>query len=351
MQKPLGSRFIWILGAVFLGSWLIIRYLLPVVLPFLLGAGIAALAEKAVSRLCGKGMPRALASGLCVTGIYLLLGTGLYFLGVVVYRELGNLLRSLPELAAALSGPVEKIRVWAYGLTDRAPQDLRPLLESAVASLFRGASSLAARGAEALLTLVSGFLTHVPDGLLFLGTAVLSSFMISARYPRLKAAVRERLPAVLTGKLLPAVSGLRKALGGWLRAQARLMGLTFLILTAGLLILRVEFAVLFAALIALVDAVPMLGTGTVLIPWSILRFLDGDPAMAVGLLALYGVSMTTRTALEPRLVGKHMGLNPLLTLCALYAGYRLWGVLGVLVAPVLAICAVQIYGMTRPAPG
>lgn len=350
MQNRRGSKQILILGAVFLGAWIAVRWLMPVILPFLFGLAVAAAAEPAVRRLSqNRAMPRALAAGLCVAGIYLIFGAFVYLLGVVAYRELGKLAGNLPQMAQSLASPIGRLRDWLYTLTDRAPGDLRPMLEATVSSMFEGTSALAAQAGTGLLGFLSALITHLPDGLLFLGTAVLSSFMISAQMPKIRERFRPRIPDKWEGKLLPAVRNVRAAMGGWFRAQAKLMGLTFLIVTVGLLILRVEFAVLFAGIIALVDALPMLGTGTILIPWGILRFLDGDPVMGVGLLALYGVAMTTRAALEPRLVGKHMGLNPLLTLLALYAGFRLWGVLGMILAPVLTITAQQIYGLTRPA--
>ena len=349
MRNQRGITKILTLGAVFLGAWLAIRYLLPVVLPFLLGLGVAALAEPGVRRLSGPGrLPRALGAALCVTGIYVLLGGLVYLLALGAYRELGNLSQSLPRMAVSLARPLGRLRDWVYSLTDRAPGELRPMLESAASSLFSGTSALAGRAVTGLLAFASGILSQVPDSMLFLGTAVVSSFMISAKMPALRRSLSRRLPQRWREEILPALGNLRRALGGWLRAQAKLMGLTFLILLAGFLILRVRFAPLFAFLVALVDALPMLGTGTVLIPWSLLRFLDGDPAMGVGLLALYGVALTTRSLLEPRLVGKHMGLDPLLTLCALYGGYRLWGVLGMLLAPALTITAMELCRLAVP---
>ena len=349
MRDRRGMKQILILAGVFVGAWLGIRYLLPVILPFLVGLAVAALAEPAVSRISGPGkLPRALGAGLCVTGIYLLAGGLVYVLALGAYRELGSLSQSLPRMAASLARPLGRLRDWMYSVTDRAPGELRPMLETAASSMLSGTSALAGRAVTGVLTFLSGILSRVPDSMLFLGTAVVSSFMISAKMPALRRRIGGKLSPRWKEGILPAIRNLRRALGGWLRAQAKLMGLTFLIVLAGLLILRVRFAPLFAFLIALVDALPMLGTGTVLIPWSILRFLDGDPAMGVGLLALYGVALTTRSLLEPRLVGKHMGLDPLLTLCALYAGYRLWGVLGMLLAPALTITAMELYTLAKP---
>ena len=135
---------------------------------------------------------------------------------------------------------------------------------------------------------------------------------------------------------------LKKALGGWLKAQVKLSGVIFLIVTVGFFLLRIHRAMFWAVIVALVDAVPMLGTGTVLIPWCLVCFAQGENVRAMGLLGLYVTAMLTRSALEPKLVGRQLGMNPLLTLLALYAGYRLWGVGGMILAPVLAVVTCQL---------
>lgn len=98
---------------------------------------------------------------------------------------------------------------------------------------------------------------------------------------------------------------------------------------------------------ALVDAVPVLGTGTVLLPWSLILFLQGDNARSIGLLGLYGVISLTRSVLEPKLVGRELGLDPLVTLFALYAGYKLWGIGGMILSPLLAVTAIQLVSGKR----
>ena len=113
--------------------------------------------------------------------------------------------------------------------------------------------------------------------------------------------------------------GLREALGGWLKAQGLLMLITFGELAAGFLLLRVELSLLLAGLVALVDALPVFGTGTVLLPWAVLALLGGDVRMSVGLLVLYSVISLVRSLLEPRLVGARVGLPPLAALVCMYA--------------------------------
>ena len=136
---------------------------------------------------------------------------------------------------------------------------------------------------------------------------------------------------------------LRTALGGWLLAQAKLSGITCLILAAGFWILRIPHGLLWAILVALVDAFPILGTGTVLLPWGLVSLIQGNAAQGIGILAVYTVVTITRTVMEPRVVGKQLGLDPLVTLFALYAGYRIWGLAGMLLAPMAAALAVQLF--------
>ena len=128
----------------------------------------------------------------------------------------------------------------------------------------------------------------------------------------------------------------RHCLGGWLRAQLKLMLVSFGIVTVGFFILAIPNALLWGAVVALVDAVPLLGTGTVLLPWALVSFLQGQPFRAIGLVCTYLVAMLIRTVLEPRLIGKQLGIDPLLTLLVMYLGYCFWGILGMIFAPVLA---------------
>ena len=110
----------------------------------------------------------------------------------------------------------------------------------------------------------------------------------------------------------------------------------------GLVLLRIPNGVLWAVVIALVDVLPVLGTGTVLIPWSFLCFLQGDGGRAVGLLGVYGIISLTRSLLEPKILGAQLGLDPLAALAALYGGYRLFGLPGMLLAPLVTVAAVQM---------
>ena len=146
---------------------------------------------------------------------------------------------------------------------------------------------------------------------------------------------------------LDSLKSLKSVLLGWLKAQLKLSGVTFGILCVSFLLMRIPYGLLWAFLIALVDAFPILGTGAALVPWSLLAFAQGNTLRAFGLLGAYGTVTVTRTVLEPRLVGRQLGLDPLVTLVCLYAGFRLWGILGMVLAPMLAVTLVQLTGSRK----
>ena len=168
------------------------------------------------------------------------------------------------------------------------------------------------------------------------GTAIIASFMISAKLPKLKAALRTRLGAKKLQPLLHCLRKLRHSLGCWLKAELKLSAITLMVALAGLLLLRIPYAPIWAAAVAVVDAVPLLGTGTVLLPWALVCLIQRQHLRSIGLLCIYGCAFLTRTVLEPRLVGRHLGLDPLVTLIFLYLGYRFWGIWGMLLSPMLA---------------
>ena len=329
-----------VLAGAFLLAWVVLRYLLPLLMPFLLGAGLALAAEPLV-RLLSRKLPRAGAAVIGVTLTLSLLASLLILLTALLIKELGLLARALPDLGSAARNGMNALEGFLTDLADRSPEGLRPVLSGAVSGLFRDGNGLFDRLLEQLPGAAAAVLSWIPDSALALGTGILSAFMVSVRLPKVKPLFQRLGSGGTVGKLLRTLRQIRSALGGWLKAQLRLMLLCFLIVGCGLLLLRVPYGLLWAFLITLVDAIPVLGTGTVLLPWSLVCFLQGQSVRAVGLLGVYAVAMLSRSVLEPRLVGKQLGLDPLITLIALYAGYQLWGIGGMLLSPVICVAVME----------
>lgn len=332
MLPPLFQKILPVAVAAVL-LWLGGKYLLPLLLPFFLGALLALAAEPAVSfgvqKLHWRRGPAAIA-GTALT-LVLLLGV-ISLAGALAVKELGTAAKTLPDLQQTAQDGISRLQEIALQLAQRAPEAVQPLLTQGAGRLFEGGLSLTDRALGKLPQMFSRVLGKLPGGALGVGTGILSAFMISVRLPRLKAAVGSYVPEAWRDGL----KRVRLCVGGWLKAQAILSALTWGIVTVGFWLLKIPNGPVWAALVALVDAVPMLGTGIVLLPWALVSFFRSDPTQALGLVAIYGCAVLCRTVLEPRLVGRQLGLDPLLTLIFLYAGFRLWGVVGMILAPVLA---------------
>lgn len=328
--KPLS--YLWIL----LLLWLGIRYLLPAFLPFLMGGGLALAAEPGVRFLCDKlHLPRSAAAGISVSAVFTLICILIMLIFAVLFRELGLLAGILPDMESMAMEGLDALKCWLLTLANRMPQSLRPLLERNVTDLFSGGSALLDRITRYALGLAGALLTALPDSALSLGTALISAFLISAKLP----GIRDRISSGRIQALTDALLRFRSTAGLWMLAQLKLSTVTCVLLILGFVLLRIPFAPVWALTVALVDAFPILGTGTVLLPWSVVCLLQHDGARALGLLGIYIVVSLTRSILEPRFIGRQLGLDPLVTLIAMYLGFRLWGVPGMVLAPVLAISA------------
>lgn len=329
--------------AAFAGIWLTAKYLLPLISPFLLGTLLALAAEPMVRFLNRKvHVPRAISTAISVGMAFCFLTMVLLVLCAFVLRQLRGLSGILPDLENTARTSLTLLQTRLLDLISHAPRSVQPLLEENVHTLLSDGRTWLGKLTAWLLGLAGNLLSHIPDSALGLGTAILSAFLISAKLPQIRRWLLRQLPRQRLRSLLETLQRMRRVLGRWLLAQCKLMGVTYGIVAAGLTLLRIPGGILWALLIALVDALPILGTGTVLVPWAVVCFLQGDTVRAMGILGIYISAALTRSMLEPKLIGKHLGLDPLVTLIALYIGYRLWGVGGMLLAPVLTVTVLQL---------
>lgn len=270
-MRPAVKKSISLLAA-FFAVWLAARFLLPLCFPFLLGALLAFAAEPMVGFLQKRRVPRCVCSGIGVSMAFCFLAMLVLILCAFALRELRRVAGVLPDLEDTAKSGIGLLQSWLLELASHTPQSVQPLLSENVTSFFSNGTSLLDKVIRYILGLAGNILSHIPDGALSLGTAVISSFLISARLPKIKSWLKKRLPEE---KLKPAADALKRmknAVGGWLTAQLKLMGVTFTILTLGFVVLRIAYAPLWALVVALVDALPVLGTGTVLVPWAVICF-------------------------------------------------------------------------------
>ena len=338
-DKPKFSSII----PVFFLVWLSIRYFLPLFSPFLLGSLLALSAEPMVRFLHKRfHVPRPVSAGIGVSMAFSLMSILLLCLCAFLIRELGNLASVLPDLSQTAKNGFSLVQNWLLQLSAHTPKSLQPVLEQNVNRFFSDSATLLDKAMGYLLGLAGSLLSHVPDSAFSLGTALISAFLISAKLPKIRRYLLRRIPREWLRSFLDTVKRVRQVLGGWFTAQCKLVGVSFVILFLGLVILRIPYALLWASLICLVDTLPVLGTGTILLPWSLVCLLQGDTPRAIGIVSTYLVVTLTRAMLEPKFLSHHLGLDPLVTLIVLDVGFRLWGIVGMSLAPILTVISIQI---------
>ena len=323
------------------GFWLALRWLLPWLGPLLAVYVLSSVAERPVRLLGRLGLPRGAASGLLFLLLALLLCGGL---GAAVWwlTERGlELLERLPLLLPNSLGWTAGLEaLWTRLLTGAPPALREPLCRGLAAAADAAGDGLSAAATQ--LTLAAGrWISALPEGIFITGTVLLAAALLSAGRPAAAAFFRRQLPPRWEARLDTAAEALRTALGSWLKAQMTLLLLNGVLLSVGLCLLGVPGALAWALVTALVDLLPVLGSGAVLLPWSALALLGGRYVLALGLAGLWGGVTLLRGLLEPRLMGRRVGLPPLASLAALYLGFTAAGPVGMILAP-LAVLAVKV---------
>ena len=321
-------------GLLALLGYFLLRYLLPISMPFFLAWGLAILLRPLNVRISQRlHLPyRAVCA---MTVLAALLGTA-----ALLFLVVSRLVREMREAILALSGG--EVEVLAR---------LEALLSGGEGGLFSGADAFLAnlvdRLADGLISalppLVGNIVLSIPSIVLFLLVSVIAAFYFATDLTRIHAAVRTCLPARLAARLSAWRRGAMHYGLSYLRSYLILTGAIFLTVLVGLTLLRVRYALLLSAVLAAVDILPVIGVGAVLLPWGVLAIAFGDTRLGIGLLLLFGTVEILRQVLEPRLLGTALGVHPLLSLLALYLGTEVFGVVGLLLAPVLAVAMKLAY--------
>ncbi|MBQ2061785.1 MAG: sporulation integral membrane protein YtvI [Oscillospiraceae bacterium] len=332
------------LAAVAAVIWAAARYLLAWVLPFLPALALAALAEPVMERV--RRRTHLKRSFLAAVFTLVLVGTltaGTVTAARQLARQADEAARQLPGLLAGLPALFARILGRLDEFCAACPAELRREIEAFAARLPEQISSAVLSLSAAVMRWMGSMASALPRTVLFLVTTALAVFFTLSGYPAVAAFARRQL----TEKQRRWVRGLRQTLfstlGKWLRSQAILLGITFCELLAGFALLRVRYAVLLALLVAVIDALPVLGTGTVLLPWAAVLFLAGNVPRGLALTALYAVIAVVRSVTEPKIVAAQAGLPPLAALAAMYVGFRTMGVGGMVGLPVALLVVKQLH--------
>ena len=315
--------------------------LFPFFAPFAVAALLAACVEKPVRALTklfgGRRGSRAAAAGVALVLAAALAALAVLF---IVLR----LIEESKALVAALPGLIESFTQTATGWIESFPFGLKlpdTRMETQLIEMLTGlGAQLAARAANLASVAAIGALktaTALPNALLFAVLALLGAFYFCVDRERILAGIRRFLPAKALERSAQMRMGIGKCLLCQVRATIMLMFIIFIELTLGFTLLQLNYAVAFAAVVAVLDALPVIGAGLFLLPAAAYGFITGNLAHGIGFAALYAVTAVTCQLMEPKLIGRQLGLHPLSTMAAMYAGLHAMGVIGMLAGPLLLL--------------
>lgn len=314
--------------------WLAMRYLLPWLLPFLPALGLATVLEPAVERVHRiTRIKRSFLAAVLTISLLAAVCAMVTALVSLLLHQAQQALDVLPEALAQLPAFGSVVLERLDRFCAACPDGLREDLEAWLGRLPRLVDSAAERISGQALRLMGSAVSALPRLSLFGAATALGTYFCLSSYPAIAAFARRQLTEAQRRRVREVRTHLLSTGGKWLRAQVILITLTFCELLAGFLLLRQPYALLLSFAVALIDALPVFGTGTVLLPWAVVLLLLGRVPRALALAALYAVIALVRTVAEPRIMAAQAGLPPLAALMAMYAGFRAFGVVGMVLLP------------------
>lgn len=279
------------------------------------------------------GLPRSVAVIISMLIVFTIIGTVMLLLINALIAEVSNLASSLPTLLPEIYETVQSWAAWVRENIELLPPEIIDTLLSTVSSLGSKVGDFAAGIAGTTVSWAASF----PSIILFVLFTVMSTyFWASGRY-RYQAYFYDSLPRTWVEQIDHMYKSMIGTLIGYIKAQIIIMCFMFVLLAVGFAILQVDYVILLALVIAILDALPSIGTGLVLLPWGVYNLLFGTFPLGVGLVVLYLCAIGLRQLLEPRVLSYQIGLHPLFTMSAMYAGLKALGVFGMLVGPVTVI--------------
>ena len=342
------SIIICIVGVLFVG-YISLKYVLWALLPFIISWGIAFAVRPVTEYLYHKtGISKKLLNFILVFLAMFLLGSLIFVIVSQIVREIRDFVTYLEENPYVISDSFERAEEYIQGIREKLDFFGRYDSETGV---FFGADEYIKSFIEnttsellgAIPKMLGRLLVTFPKAMIFTIVSVISAFYFSMDLKEVNSQVLSIFPL----KWQTRGKNLKNLLLGttlkYLRAYFLIMLITFSMLLLGFWILKIKYALILSALFALIDFLPVLGVGALLVPWGIFELVRGNYKLAIGLIVLCVVIAIVRQVTEPKIIGANFGIHPLLTLFSMYLGLSLFGITGMILAPVAAVTVKGIF--------
>ncbi|WP_053365977.1 sporulation integral membrane protein YtvI [Bacillus sp. FJAT-27245] len=314
---------------------LLFIFFIPYSLPLIFALVTAVLLEGLVGYFQRK---LKLTRAKSVIAAFITFLTGLLVIGynlfLILFQQVINLSEKTPTFVKDLysTGIKPLIKKWkAYSKT--LPPDVITSVEKTIDNTVNSLD----RFLHEIIQVLIGFLTSIPGFLIEFLIYLVALFLISLELPEIKASIKSHLTEGTKKKVSIVLSQLTKAGVGFIKAQIILSLMTYILAFVGLLLLKVKYAALIAVLIVIVDILPILGTGSFLVPWAVLSLVQDKQFLGIGLIVLFVAITIIRRTVEPKVYATSLGISPLASLASLYIGFKLIGFIGLFAGPAIVI--------------
>lgn len=321
--------------------------LLGLLMPFVLALVLTWILNPAIVKVQRRfGGSRKALSLVMLILIFTIAGGILAALVYSIVSEVASLVMNWPSIWAdslqpAIVGLEEFLSGLFTGLPNQVSQGATAALDKLVAWLNEMIPSLLSHAGSA----AGSFAFSIPSFAVALVIFVMATYFIASDYPRLRLMVTDRLSPGVRDFFGSVKRTAVAAFGGYVKAQLILSVVIFFILLIGFVVIRQPYSVLLAFLLAVLDFIPIVGAGTVMVPWAVVELVTRNFSSAISLMVIWGVIALFRRAMEPKFVGDQTGLSPVLSLLSVYVGMKLGGVLGMILGPVLTLVVLNLAGM------
>lgn len=317
--------------------------LLSLFMPFVLALLVAWLLHPLI-RWLHKHLrfPRGLSSVLLIVLVFAAVGGALGFFCYSAAREAISLSENWQSIWAGAQTAIAALGASLDKWLAYLPVEVEEMANEGLRSFAAWIQTALPLGLGVMASRAGSFAMSIPAFAVGSVVFVMAAYFITADYPRLRFLVADRLPQGVKTFLLHVKKTAVDAFGGYVRAQLILTLGVFAILLAGFFLVGQDYALLLALLLAVLDFIPIIGSGTAMVPWAVMDLITGNYVHAVSLMAIWGLVSLFRRLGEPKILGSQTGLSPILSLASVYVGMRVAGVWGMILGPVLCLVAQKL---------
>lgn len=329
---------------VLLGSILLLPRVLVFFMPFVAGWILALIAGPMVRFFEEKvKLKRKIGSAFVIIAVIAAVVLLLYSIFAYLFDQMRGLIGALPAMWEGISADFDEAAGRLEAVMEKLPFQTPLNLGDITEALGHYVGDFVGRLSTPTIEAAGNFAKLLPGFFIGLIMALLSAYFFVAERMQINEWFRKHMPAVVQMYYRMIRNSLARSVGGYVIAQLKIEVWMYLLLLIGLGVLQINYFALIAFIIAFLDFIPFLGTGTVLVPWAIFRILAGDYGVAIGLLIIWGVGQLARQLIQPKIVGDSIGVPPIPTLFLLYIGYKVGGVIGMIVAVPIGLLLYTMY--------